>query len=172
MIKLVLGLRLSCLARMAGVVVTTGIATIGWPTGPSVAATEISRTPITIFGTGACPTEGNCGVDFGTVPGHDRRRYEITHVSCYLSISNPNAKILYWFLHASIGGAAIGRIHLRPHLLGTIPNSTVTYNANEDGLLVVPGGGILTVAMTRDASSAGGIPNIDCTISGYDVRLQ
>lgn len=172
MIKRAFGHRFTNLTRAVGIALTVGIVMIGWPVRPSVAATELSRTPITIFGLGACPNAGTCSVDFGVVPGNARRRYEITHVSCYLSIGNTNGKVLYWYLHATRDGQIIGRIHLRPHLLGTVPNSVVTYNANEDGLVVVPGGGTLLVTMSRDASSIGGIPSIDCTISGYDVRLQ
>jgi len=135
------------------------------------AAQELSRTSFTKFASNACPTSGNCFVDFGTVPGTARRRYEITSVSCYLSIGNVNGRVLYWYLYGLRNGELVGRIHLRATHLGATTNA-VTYNATEQGLLVVPGGGTLGVSMARDGTTAGAVPNMDCTIGGYDVRLQ
>jgi hypothetical protein len=104
------------------------------------------------------------------VPGGDERRYEITFVSCYLSIGNPNGRVGYWYLNANRHGDVVGRIHLRSHFLGRSPDS-VTYNASESGLLVVYGGGRIAVTNSRDWSTPGAVPFMDCTMSGYDVQL-
>lgn len=136
---------------------------------PSYAA-EISRKSFTKFGTGACPLSGGCNVDFGTVPAN--HIYEVTSVSCYLSIENVNGRVLYWYLYALKSGASVlGRIHLRPTSLGTT-STAHTYSATETTMLRVPSGASIGVSMTRDGSTAGGVPNIDCTIGGADVRVD
>jgi hypothetical protein len=135
----------------------------------SVHAAEVARQAFSKFKSAICVGSGSCSVDFGLVPAN--RRYEIRMVSCYLTIGNVNGKVLYWYLHANKGTQVLGRIHLRPQLLGTVPPS-VTYNATEYGLLVVPQGGSMIVAMTRDSSTAGEVPGMDCTISGDNVVLR
>jgi hypothetical protein len=164
-------LRLSPRFRSVGAALAISGVIFGASVGPGSAATEVSRTPFSKFGSQNCPDSGSCSVDFGIVPGAIRVRYEITHVTCYLSIANANGRVGYWYLHVLKSGTILGRIHMRPNFLGTFTTS-VTYNANEEGLVVAPGGSSMIVTMTRDSSTAGGIPNMDCTISGYDVRLQ
>jgi hypothetical protein len=136
-------------------------------------AAELSPTPFSKSDGVSCPASSSCSIDFGTVPGGGKRRYEITHVSCQASISVANAKIAYWFLGASRDGNGEGTFYLRPHLNGlkTLPIAT-SYSANEQGFLVVRGGAQLTVRVARDATTAGTISGLNCTISGYDVRLQ
>jgi hypothetical protein len=120
----------------------------------------------------ACPGS-TCSIDFGTVPGGAKRRYEITHVSCGVYIGVENAKIANWYLYASRDGNGEGTFHLRPHHNGrvTLPVAT-TYSANEQGFLIARGGAQLLVRVARDATTAGSINGLNCTISGYDVRLQ
>jgi hypothetical protein len=133
-------------------------------------AQEISRTPFSKFGSQSCLQSGSCTVDFGVVPGGDERRYEITFVSCYVSIGHANGRVGYWYLSANRHDDIVGRIHLRPHFLGRWENSA-TYNASESGLFVVYGGGTIAVTTSRDGSTPGAVPFTACTISGYDVQL-
>lgn len=139
--------------------------------GPSALAQELSRTPFTMTANNSCPASASCPFDFGTFPGGNKRRYEITTASCYLGIGHLEGRVLYWFLYATRDGKDFGRIHMRPTPLGIGPN-VATFSATEQGLLIVHGGGTIGVAITRDSSSSGGIDNVDCTIGGYDVRLQ
>jgi hypothetical protein len=134
-----------------------------------VHAAEVARQAFSKFRSANCIGSASCFVDFGLVPA--KHRYEIRMVSCYVSINNVNGKVLYWYLHAKKDTQIVGRIHLRPQLLGTV-TPTVTYNATEYGLVVVPQGGSMTVAMTRDGSTAGEIQGMDCTIGGDNVRFQ
>jgi hypothetical protein len=134
-------------------------------------AAELSRVAFSKFTSQSCPASGSCFNDFGTVPGAGKRRYEITQASCYLIIGNPNGRPLYWYLYAVRNGELIGRIHLRPAFLGTT-STEITYNATEQGLVVVPGGGQIGISVTRDSSTAGAINGLQCSIGGYDVRLE
>lgn len=138
----------------------------------SGAHAEVSRQAFSKFRAADCAGGVSCTVDFGLVPAY--HRYEIRMVSCYLSIGNVNGKVLYWYLHVRNRALNIvGRMHLRPQLLGTVPSApAVTYNATEQGLVVAPAGGSMIVAMTRDASTAGEVPGMDCTIGGDDVTLR
>jgi hypothetical protein len=90
-----------------------------------------------------------------------------------VSIGNANGKLLHWYLGAYQDGNLVAAIHLRPHHLGlnTLPVAT-RYSANEQANLVVRGGRQLIVSVQRDSSTAGNIYGTDCTVSGYDVRLQ
>lgn len=134
----------------------------------SVAA-ELSRTPFSKFDGKSCPS-ASCSIDFGTVPGGAKRRYEITHISCTVSIGNANGRLSAWHLGAYENDDLVAAIHLRPHYLGvkTLPVAT-RYTANEQTNLVVRGGRQLIVGVY---STAGNIYGTDCTVSGYDVRLQ
>lgn len=135
---------------------------------PSNAA-DLSRKPFSRWGQSFCAQSGNCDVNFGVVPAS--HAYEIKFVSCYLSIGNVNGKPLYWYLHVvKPGKDPVGRIHLRPNSLGTTTTEH-TYNATENGFLRAPAGATMTVAMTRDTSTAGGIPFLECTMTGEDVTL-
>lgn len=146
-----------------------GALALGVPGGGAQAAKEISRTPFTKFASNGCPSSGGCDVSFGAVP--NKRRFEIRTVSCYVSIGNVNGRVLYWYLQAAKNSEVLGRIHLRPQHLGTT-STAVTYNANEQAYLVLPAGTTMSVGMTRDSSTAGGITHFDCTISGDKVRLK
>jgi len=131
-------------------------------------AAEVSRRTFSIHKSTECSTSPSCFLDFGAVPA--KHRYEITNVSCYLVIGNVNGRVLYWQLSGIRNGVHRGRIHLRAHFLGT-SSSAVHYNATEQGLIVAPAGTQLTVSMTRDSSTAGGIPHMNCTIGGQDITL-
>lgn len=139
------------------------------PGSEALAAKEVSRKPFSKFVGKSCAGSSSCTTDFGTVP--QNFRFEITNVSCYLSIGNVNGKVLYWYFHSAKDAKVVGRIHLRPQLLGT-SSTAVTYNANEQAHLVLPAGASMLVGMTRDSSTAGEIPNMDCTISGDKVKLK
>ena len=133
-------------------------------------AAELSRVAFSKFALRNCSASFSCAVGFGSVPGTFKRRYEITNVSCYLAIGNASGSLRYWYLSGTKSGQ-LGRIHLRPSLLGT-STTEVTYNANEQGLVVVPGGGEIIVTVAKDASTAGGINSLQCSIGGYDVTLD
>jgi hypothetical protein len=130
------------------------------------AATEVSRSLFSKFISKDCSATASCTADFGIVPA--RTVYEIKSVSCYVSIENVNGRVLYWYLHSSKNGSVIGRIHLRPTFLGKTSTS-ITYNATEQAYLRVPQGAAIFVTMTRDGTTAGAIPGMDCTISGDAV---
>lgn len=139
---------------------------------PGFASTEVSREPFVKFAYNNCPTDGSCGINFGVVPGGGKHRYEVTNVSCYVSITNSSARVLRWSLYAQKNGANVAQIFLRPTLLGTVPGSAITYDATEQTFFPAYGGTSLGIDMSRDASTAGAIETLQCTISGYDVRLQ
>jgi hypothetical protein len=163
--------RLFCQLRSAAVALVVAGVIIGTFQPQTARAAELLRVAFSKFVFNNCPASGSCSVDFGTVPGGGKRRYEITSVTCYLIIANINGRPLYWYLYALRNGQQVGRIHLRPTFMGTTPTER-TYHATEQGLVVVQGGGTIGVTMTRDTSTAGGINGLQCSIGGYDVRLE
>jgi hypothetical protein len=135
----------------------------------SVQAAVLSRTNFSKFAFAECPTSGTCTVNFGTVPA--KHIYEIKSVSCYVAIGNAAGKVLYWYLTGYSSTKQYGRIHLQPVLLGTSTDS-VTYNATSNALIVAPAAASIATTVSRDGSTPGAIPSVDCTISGVDVKLQ
>ena len=162
-------MRVSQLVSRCSVVIVAGAVVAGASAGQGFGA-ELSRTAFSRYATEACPGIGTCEIDFGTVPGGAKRRYEITHVSCSVVIGNAAGKVGFWFLHAFRNGQPIGNIHLRPHALGVFA-SGVRYSATEQANLIVRGGSQIVVVVSRDGTS-GNIPSTDCTMSGYDVTLE
>ncbi len=163
--------RLFCrLGSAAATLVAAGVI-VGTFQPQAASGAERSRVAFSKFAFNSCPASGSCFVDFGTVPGSGKRRYEITSVTCYLIIANVNGRPLYWYLYAERNQEAVGRIHLRPTFLGTTSTER-TYHATEQGMVVVQGGGTIGVSVTRDTSTAGAINGLQCSIGGYDVRLE
>ena len=135
---------------------------------PTLAAI-VESTPFSTFGRNECPLSGGCFVEFETVPeGHI---YDIHNVSCYFSISNLNARPLYLYFTAADVQSQYGRIHLQPTRLG-VTTTVVTYNATANALVRAPAGARLIVNVDRDSSTPGGMPNIDCTISGMHHTID
>jgi hypothetical protein len=153
----------AALASLAGVVHAAG--------RDEPAFEEVSRQAFSLFGRAECGTFETCHtVSFGEVPKD--HRWEITSVSCYVGIGNPNGQVLYWFLTANKpGDVQYGRIELQAHRLG-VAGSTVTYNATAQGMVVAPQKAAVAVGMDRDSTTPGGIPHQYCTIGGYDVRVK
>jgi hypothetical protein len=135
--------------------------------GPEGAVTvEVSSTAFTRSASAPC-SSGICSPpNFGTVPAN--HRYEITFVSCYAGLNTSTGSPLYWYLAAYRTGETVGEIHLGPQMLG-INGSGRTINAAEQGLLIVPAGISLGVALD---TTAGSVTHQRCTISGYDVKLR
>lgn len=131
----------------------------------------VSRTNFSKFGQGNCSGIASCGVDFGVVPA--KHIYEIRNVSCYFAIGNAAGRPLYLYFTAfkQVPQAQYGQIHMQPAFLGTSSNS-VTFNATASALVRAPAGAQLAVSSTRDGSTAGDFPFMQCTISGVDIKLK
>jgi hypothetical protein len=133
-------------------------------------AEDVSTKAFSIFKQADCAPDNCGGVLFGEVPKN--HRWEITSVSCYLANGNANGQVLYWYLTAfKAPDNQYGRIELRPQRLG-VSGTNVTYNATEQGLIVAPAGASVSVSMTRDSTTPGGIPHQRCTIGGLDVKVR
>jgi hypothetical protein len=131
-------------------------------------AEELSRRSFSQFRFAQCPGSASCSIDFGTVKANRLR--EINFVSCYLVIGAAEGRPLYWrFVGLSETGRA--QVELLPVRLGTSGNSA-TYNATQPAFIVVEAGSNMAVAVTRDSSTAGDIPFLQCTVSGYEAKLQ
>jgi hypothetical protein len=134
---------------------------------PLASEARAASVPFARWASKACPTSGDCAISFPAVPA--ARMWIIRYVSCYTAIGNVDGKILYMYLYANRkSGKRVGEIHLRPTSLGTSASDR-TYNATETAYLPVPGGSTLGVTMTRDSSTAGDIPFLQCTIGGDSV---
>lgn len=143
---------------------------LGATTLDANAAQEVRRAEFSLWKSANCPGNTSCAVSFGTVPA--LRAWLIKYVSCYTAVGDVNGKILYWYLYANhANGTRVGEIHLRPTSLG-ISGPARTYNATEQGYLRVPAGGIVGATMTRDASTPGETPFLNCTIGGDNIVYQ
>jgi hypothetical protein len=134
---------------------------------PLASQARAAEVPFARYAHADCSGIASCGVTFPAVPA--TRMWIVRYVSCYTAVGNANGKILYMFFYANRkNGDRVGEIHLRPASLGT-GGSDHTYNATETAYLPLPGGSTMGVGMTRDSSTPGDTPFLNCTIGGDSI---
>jgi hypothetical protein len=134
---------------------------------PLASQARAAEVPFTRYANQDCTGATSCSVSFPAVPAG--RMWIIRSVSCYTAVGNANGRILYMFFYANrANGKRVGEIHLRPTSLGT-DSTNHTYNATETAYLPLPSGSIIGVGMTRDSSTPGDTPFLNCTIGGDSI---